>query len=264
MLGGGGPGRSIYIARRIIAGLVVLLVLALVGYWAWHTFLSPAQEPRSEAPESDRVNSSGTSAEETTTEEGSTTSLKEPVASNKESKESFQERVQGSTESTIENPEVVALTPATVSPVPAASVESPVSTSPSKEVLPAPTSNAPLLPPPTPPLPSPSAGSTNEASNLATQVASNSTQVPASPPSSNQLKMVQPLALEEAAPFMGTANLEEEAPLEETTLTGQALVESPTLEESTSANVSATAGDTVAVAGKGASAISGTVAAIAG
>jgi hypothetical protein len=70
--------------------------------------------------------------------------------------------------------------------------------------------------------------------------------------------------LEEAAPFMGTADLEEEAPLEETTLTGQALVEGPTLEESTSANVTATAGDTVAVAGKGASAISGTVAAIAG
>src|ERR687886_1581787 len=91
-----GPGRSIYIARRIVAGLVVLLVLALVGNWAWQSFHKPTPESASEAPESTSVSSS---AEQTVTEEGSATSQEEIVVSKKAPQENAQVSTQGSTES---------------------------------------------------------------------------------------------------------------------------------------------------------------------
>jgi hypothetical protein len=67
-----------------------------------------------------------------------------------------------------------------------------------------------------------------------------------SPPIISQPQMVQPIA-------------SEEPPLGETTFTEQPPSEGPALEEGTSANVTATAGDTVAIAGRGATAISGRV-----
>ena len=41
MQGGQGPGRGIYALRRIVAVLVVLLLLALVGFWAWQNLFRP-------------------------------------------------------------------------------------------------------------------------------------------------------------------------------------------------------------------------------
>ena len=67
--GEGGPGRGVYLARRIIAALVVVLLLALLGTWAWQTLFRVGQEPGSEAPEITSAGSTG--SEETAAEEGS-------------------------------------------------------------------------------------------------------------------------------------------------------------------------------------------------
>jgi hypothetical protein len=241
-----GPGRSIYIARRIVAGLVVLLVLALVGNWAWQSFHKPTPESASEAPESTSVSSS---AEQTVTEEGSATSQEEIVVSKKAPQENAQVSTQGSTES----PELIAMTPVTVAPVPEepivlSPVVLPVNTSLS-EIAPPPISNTPPLPAPIPPQPSPPATAANEAMNHTIQVPSTAVQVPPSVATVPQQQMVQLTTLEEPVPFTEQTGFQEQPPLGETALAEQAQFEGPGLEAATSANVRVTGGNTVASAG---------------
>lgn len=231
----GGPGRGIYIARRIVAAIVVLFILALVSYWAWQTLLSPTPESGSKAPESAGVSSS---AEETIPEEGSTTTTEEIVISEVEPQEGAQARTEGPAES----PEVVDLTPAAVPPISAAPVALEVNT------LPASTTSS---------LPSPPVEATNEAMNLPAQISPG-------PPTIPEPQIGQPIASEEPVSVMEPTEFNEGPPLGETAFAQQAPVEGPALERGASANVTATAGDTVATSGRGAIATSGTVTAVAG
>ena len=67
--GDGGPGRSVYLARRIVAVLVVLVLLALLVPRACQAFTGSEEEPGSEGSQVTEV--SGVSEEETaTTQEG--------------------------------------------------------------------------------------------------------------------------------------------------------------------------------------------------
>jgi hypothetical protein len=259
MQGGQGPGRSIYIVRRIVAGVVVLLVLALVGTWACQSFLKPNPESASEAPESTSVSSSST--EETVIGEGSAMSPEESVAS----REAPEKKPQASTQGSTESPEVVSLAPAPVAsafeaPEVLPPVASPGNTSPPEEITPPPISNAP----PSLPLPSPPATVGNQPMNQATQVPSTGAQVPPNLPTIAQQQEVQPATLEELVPFMKQASFQEQSPFGEPALAEQALFESPPLEAGTSANVSGTVGNTVATASRGAIARAGAVTAMAG
>jgi hypothetical protein len=266
MQGGQGPGPSIYIARRIVAGVVVLLVLALVGIWAWQSFLKPNPQSASEAPESTSVSSSST--EETVIGEGSAMSPEESVAS----KEAPEKKPQASTQGSTESPEVVSLAPAPVASASEAPevlppVASPVNTSPPEEITPPPISNAPPslpLPAPASPPPSPPATVGNQPMNQATQVPSTGAPVPPNLPTIPQQQVVQPATLEELVPFMKQASFQEQSPFGEPALAEQALFESPPLEAGTSANVSVTVGNTVATASRGAIARAGGVTAMAG
>src|SRR3712207_1526028 len=77
---GQGPGRGIYVVRRIVAVLVVLLLLVLLVPWAWQNLFSPGEEQGSEAPEIAEVG--GTEGgEEIAAEEGSAGGTEEVVVS---------------------------------------------------------------------------------------------------------------------------------------------------------------------------------------
>src|SRR5215212_1558063 len=69
MQGGQGPGRGIYIARRIAVVLIVLLLLILLVPRACDALLGTREEQSSEAPETAKVEEEATS-EEAREEEG--------------------------------------------------------------------------------------------------------------------------------------------------------------------------------------------------
>ena len=79
--GGQEPGRGVYVVRRIVAILVVLLVLVLLVPWAWQYLFGPGEEPSSEAPEVADVGDTGD--EEAATDEGSAD--EEDIAASRES-----------------------------------------------------------------------------------------------------------------------------------------------------------------------------------
>src|SRR5215208_3137056 len=64
MQGGQGPGRGIYIARRIAVVLIVLLLLILLVPRACDALLGTREEQSSEAPETEDVESPSKEAEE--------------------------------------------------------------------------------------------------------------------------------------------------------------------------------------------------------
>ena len=64
MQGGQGPGRGIYIARRIAVVLIVLLLLILLVPRACEALLGTGDEQSSEAPETPDVEEEGTVPEE--------------------------------------------------------------------------------------------------------------------------------------------------------------------------------------------------------
>src|SRR5215210_5056239 len=74
MQGGQGPGRGIYIARRIAVVLIVLLLLILLVPRACDALLGTRDEQSSEAPETEDVESPGEEAEEEAVTEEEATS----------------------------------------------------------------------------------------------------------------------------------------------------------------------------------------------
>ena len=65
-----GPGRGVYVARRIVAALVVVLLLALLVPRACQAFTGSEEEPGSEASQVTEVGDAGGGEEETAAEEG--------------------------------------------------------------------------------------------------------------------------------------------------------------------------------------------------
>jgi hypothetical protein len=74
--GEGRPGRRVYVARRIVAALVVLLLLALLVPRACQALTGSEDEPASEASQVTEVGSAG-GEEDTPSEEGSTSGTEE-------------------------------------------------------------------------------------------------------------------------------------------------------------------------------------------
>jgi hypothetical protein len=262
--GGGDPGRSVYIARRAVAALAVLLLIALVGNWAWRALLEPGEQRGSETPEAANVATSS-GDERSAAEEGPAGNTEEIVVSQESPNESLQGDVEVGTEgSDIGSPEDVDLTAAIVpAPVPTTPVAPPTITWMPEAALMAPT------PDNVPPLPPPPAQSQDTYTNLTAQV-------PQNLPEGLRPPMIEPIALDEPLSLMGTEVFEEEAPLWGTgfedepsgTLGTGAFEEEAdlgesTLGENTSGGAAAMAGNAVvAIAGGGATAGSGTVAAV--
>src|ERR671916_1551114 len=69
MQGGPGPGRGIYVTRRVLAALVVLLLLVLLVPWACQNLIGSREQPGSESSETADVDSSDEGAEEAAKDE---------------------------------------------------------------------------------------------------------------------------------------------------------------------------------------------------
>src|SRR5215212_6817066 len=84
MQGGQGPGRGIYIARRIAVVLIVLLLLVLLVPRACDALLGTREEQSSEAPETADVESPSEEAEEETVTEGEAATVQEEITEREE------------------------------------------------------------------------------------------------------------------------------------------------------------------------------------
>ena len=73
MQGGPGPGRGIYVTRRVLAALVVLLLLVLLVPWACQNLIGSREQPGSESSETADVDSSDEGAEEAAKDEEAVT-----------------------------------------------------------------------------------------------------------------------------------------------------------------------------------------------
>src|SRR5215207_444636 len=69
MQGGPGPGRGIYVTRRVLAALVVLLLLVLLVPWACQNLIGSGEQPGSESSETADVDSSDEGGEEAAQDE---------------------------------------------------------------------------------------------------------------------------------------------------------------------------------------------------
>src|SRR5919112_4453862 len=69
MQGGREPRRGIYVARRVVAALVVLLLLILFVPWACQNLLGPGEQSSSETSETDDTDSSDEGGEEAARDE---------------------------------------------------------------------------------------------------------------------------------------------------------------------------------------------------
>ncbi|HZY56600.1 MAG TPA: hypothetical protein VFE09_02235, partial [Rubrobacteraceae bacterium] len=115
--GGQEPGRGVYVVRRIVAVLVVLLLLVLLAPWAWQTLFGQGEEPSSEAPEVADVGDTGD--EEATTDEGSAGDEEDIAASRESVVVDRADRASAEGGAGV-SPAVVDLTAAVVPPVPVA------------------------------------------------------------------------------------------------------------------------------------------------
>ena len=231
MQGGQGPGRGVYVLRRIVAVLVVLLLLVLAGFWAWQNLFRPGggEEQGSQPPEIAEV-SSTQGGEETAAEEGSASGTQEIAVSEEGPSERSESSVRASTEGgPIGSSGAGGLSAATIPPVPTPQAVLAPPAAPSSGITPTATQIPPAVPVPS---------STAPAANVV-------------PPTTNQPQeeVVQPVPFEEAVGFA-----EEEVPFgEEAAFEG---------EESVSGGATATAGGAVAIAGSGAAAGSGALATV--
>ena len=119
-----------------MAALVVVLLLALLGTWAWQTLSRAGQEPGSEAPEIASAGSTG--SEETAAEEGSTGGTEEQVVVSQQGpSERLESSIRASTPEgrVIGSSNVAGVTAAMVSPVTSVQPVLPAATRPA--VLPA-------------------------------------------------------------------------------------------------------------------------------
>src|ERR687890_1364339 len=73
MQGGPGPGRGIYVTRRVLAALVVLLLLVLLIPWACQNLIGSGEQPGSESSETADVDTSDEGGEEAAKEEEAAT-----------------------------------------------------------------------------------------------------------------------------------------------------------------------------------------------
>jgi hypothetical protein len=230
MQGGQEPGRGIYALRRIVAVLVVLLLLALVGFWAWQNLFRPGEQG-SKAPEITNVGSTEV-AEEPATEESAASGTEEIAVSEEGPSERSEGSVRVSTEGgAIGSISAVNLAAATLPRVPTP-----------QAVLPPPAPSSGISPPATqvPPVPPVAqAPSTAPVPNV----------VPTTNPPQ---EVVQPVPLEEPVPFLEPVAFEEEVPFSEAAFEA----------EDVSGGATATAGGAVAIAGSGAAAGSGAVATV--
>ncbi len=229
MQGGQEPGRGIYALRRIVAVLVVLLLLALVGFWAWQNLFRPGEQG-SKAPEITNVGSTEV-AEEPATEESAASGTEEIAVSEEGPSERSEGSVRVSTEGgAIGSISAVNLAAATLPRVPTP-----------QAVLPPPAPSSGISPPATqvPPVPP-----------VAAQVppvaqAPSTAPVPNVVPTTNPpQEVVQPVPLEEPVPFLEPVAFEEEVPFSEAAFEA----------EDVSGGATATAGGAVAIAGSGAAA----------
>ena len=78
--GEGGPGRGVYLARRMVAVLVVLVLLALLVPRACQAFTGSEEEPGSEASQVTEVGGAGGSEVQTAAEEGFAGGTEEELA----------------------------------------------------------------------------------------------------------------------------------------------------------------------------------------
>jgi hypothetical protein len=235
MQGGQEPGRGIYALRRIVAVLVVLLLLALVGFWAWQNLFRPGEQG-SKAPEITNVGSTEV-AEEPAAEEGAASGTEEIAVSEEGPSERSEGSVRVSTEGgAIGSTSAVNLAAATLPRVPSP-----------QAVLPPPAPSSGIRPPvaPVPP--------------VAAQVppvaqAPSTAPVPSVVPTTNQplQEVVQPVPFEEQVPVLEPVAFEEEVPFSEAAFEA----------EDVSGGATATAGGAVAIAGSGAAAGSGAVATV--
>src|SRR5918997_797900 len=69
MQGGPGPGRGIYVTRRVLAALVVLLLLVLLVPWACQNLIGSGEQPGSESSETADVDTSDEGGEEAAKDE---------------------------------------------------------------------------------------------------------------------------------------------------------------------------------------------------
>ena len=207
-----------------MAALVVVLLLALLGTWAWQTLSRAGQEPGSEAPEIASAGSTG--SEETAAEEGSTGGTEEQVVVSQQGpSERLESSIRANTteDRVIGSSNVAGVTATMVSPV---------------------TSVQPVLPAATRPAVLPATGSAPETPSSAAQVAN--------VPAGNPPQTVPPIPFEEQAPFLGPEAFEEETSFEEVGFEDQ----------SASGGATAATGSAVAIAGSGAMAGSGAVATV--
>src|SRR5215213_7845530 len=84
MQGGQGPGRGIYIARRIAVVLIVLLLLILLVPRACDALLGTREEQSSEAPETEDVESPGEEAKEEAVTEEEAATVQEEITEREE------------------------------------------------------------------------------------------------------------------------------------------------------------------------------------
>src|SRR5215218_2162866 len=84
MQGGQGPGRGIYIARRIAVVLIVLLLLILLVPRACDALLGTREEQSSEVPETEDVESPGKEAEEEAVTEEEAAPVQEEITEREE------------------------------------------------------------------------------------------------------------------------------------------------------------------------------------
>src|SRR5829696_8824596 len=84
MQGGQGPGRGIYIARRIAVILIVLLLLILLVPRACDALLGTREEQSSEAPETADVESPGEEAEEEAVTDEEAATVQEEITEREE------------------------------------------------------------------------------------------------------------------------------------------------------------------------------------
>ena len=230
MQGGQGPGRGIYALRRIVAVLVVLLLLALVGFWAWQNLFRPGEQG-SKAPEITNVGSTEV-AEEPAAEESAASGTEEIIVSEEGPSERSEGSVRVSTEGgAIGSTSAVNLAAATLPrvPTPQAALPPPA---PSSGISPMATQVPPVAQvPPVPPV----------------AQAPSTAPVPSVVPTTNPppQEVVQPVPFEEPVPVLEpVAFEEEEVPFSEAAFEA----------EGVSGGATATAGGAVAIAGSDAAA----------
>ena len=226
MQGGQGPGRGIYALRRIVAVLVVLLLLALVGFWAWQNLFRPGEQG-SKAPEITNVGSTEV-AEEPAAEESAASGTEEIAVSEEGPSERSEGSVRVSTEGgAIGSTSAVNLAAATLPRVPSP-----------QAVLPPPAPSSGIRPPVAPVLPATQVPPVAQAPSTAP--------VPSVVPTTNPplQEVVQPVPFEEQVPVLEPVAFEEEVPFSEAAFEA----------EDVSGGATATAGGAVAIAGSDAAA----------